>query len=170
MAVAVTYVYTSKHIPAWNANGHVRSVPALPASPGLYVIRNKAQPAHVYAGTSVNVQDRFSDRLKVYRESGLAAAVLNNLRFYVIKVKIDDQARWVDDTGRLTAYGRSIDVENLLIRSIVVQAQINVFNVAKWQHFQNPFNQRLDVEFENFPHSTHYFVPDDFYVPSNSGF
>ncbi|HRD65318.1 MAG TPA: hypothetical protein PKY50_04110 [Candidatus Competibacter sp.] len=170
MAVAVTFDYKTKHAVERTQSGQVVARPAIPSSAGLYVIRNKDQARAVYAGTSSNLQQRFKGRFEVFRETGLTDAVLANIRIYIIKLKIDDQARAVDDTGIVYPRDGQIDVENLLIRSIVAKAHCNVFNVAKWQIFRNPYAQRLDVEFDNFPHSTRYFIPNNFNVPSNGTF
>lgn len=163
MTIKVEFCYKSKHIPTINQNNQVVAQPALPGSAGLYVIRHKDQPQRVYAGTSSNIQQRFGGRLEVYRESGLTLLALARLRFYVIKLKINDQSRTVNDLGKVQTPSGELDVENLFIRSLVAK-KINgqVFNVAKWQTFQNPFNEQLQVEFDGFPHSTDYFMPNDF--------
>jgi len=88
----------------------------------------------------------------------------------LIKVKIDDQSKAVNDVGTINTAGGLIDVESLFIRSIVARAHCNVYNIAKWQGFQNPFNERLDVEFEGFPNSTGYFIPANFHVNKNLAF
>jgi hypothetical protein len=171
MPMTVTFVYKTKHGVARNGHGHVVAQPAVPAQAALYVIRYKpAGQVRVYAGTSSNAQDRFNGRLKVYRESDLPDNVLQSLRFYIVKLKIDGQARTVNDQGyAVTPYG-NMDVEHLFVRSIVARANCAVTNVAKWGIFTNPFNTRLDVEFEDFPINHPYVPNNDFSVGALNNF
>ncbi|OOG61107.1 hypothetical protein B0E47_00045 [Rhodanobacter sp. B05] len=167
MTVTVSFDYKTKHTVEVDGNQHVVARAAIPASPGLYVIRNKAQAAHVYAGTSSNLKQRFNARFEVFRETGFVTADLAGLRIYIIKILINGASRAVNDNGIILVNGVAFDVENLLIRSIVAVKHCNVLNVAKWQTFSNPFNEQLDVNFLNFPHSTAYFVPGNFYMAAH---
>jgi len=169
MPIAITFILKSKHVPTKNAYSQVVAVPAIPATAGLYVIRNKDHASQVYAGTSGDVKDRFNNRLQVYRESGFDDTVLARLRFYLVKIKVDDVSKSVGDNGQINTQNGIIDVENLFVRSIVARANCNVLNVGKWQSFTNPFGAKLDVEFEGFPATAnYYFVPANFSIASHA--
>jgi hypothetical protein len=96
--------------------------------------------------------------------------VLARLRFYLIKIKVDGASRAVDDGGDVDTPDGQIDVENLLIRSIVARAHCGVYNVANWRGFRKPFATRLDVVFEGFPGLPGVLHPDQVRLASNAGF
>jgi hypothetical protein len=163
MATSVTFDYKNTH--AVKNNGNVTASPAIPATAGLYIIRNQDDANAVYVGTSSDLKTRFNARLEVYRETGFSQTVLDKVFFYQIKIKVDDAGKSVDNLGQVSTIGGAIDVEHLLIRSILMKANKSVRNITKWNlAFVNPLPERLDVEFDNFPVDVTTWIPANFSI------
>lgn len=159
MAVTVAFDYKETHR-IKNNGGIVTASPKLPSSAGLYIIRNSDDTNTVYVGTTSNLQNRFDERLRVYRESGFTQAALDKIYIYQIKIKIDNVSKAVNDLG----YASTVDVEHLLIRSIMSKKTgTSLRNINKWNTaFRSNTRSNFYVDFNDFPIDIAPWIPDDF--------
>lgn len=150
----VIYEYRGVHKPVEDG-GYVGCKPAMPQSPGLYIIKNTNNPHRVYVGIAQSLQHRFRSRTDVYRQSNMTNGVLQYLWFFRFGLMVNRQYITVDDNGWVSPKGcGTFDAEHLLIRSVMKKG-INVSNISKTSDFQFA-NSKISLQFTRKPAATHW--------------